>query len=607
MAARQDSDPREDFAVLFFSGLAVSGQALVTDAAAFAEAHDRTGRHVIDAERAFVGCYTAVLRSLGRTLVVNDLFGLSPIFYYQDDKHLIVSNRTHLISHMMLRLRIRRAPNLEVICTSLASAHRIFMFPYSHDTFLAGLRILPVDRILVLSDQGGVVEAKKGDFPALANIGKSSPSLYRDLIARAAQEITRNVTAAISSDAFSYRILDISGGKDSRLVFGAVASAGLLSQCFSRTTKNEHDGDLETGVAIAKLFDSSFDRGDGYARFSKRSEFALGFWRSIKAGIHHEVGMSNWPGMWQGPRAVRLNGGCGEVYRDLWASEGLLSEIHNRETFEELCRPDLPRGDGDVAFQSLWAAMDSMPGDTLVDRMCNHCFFFSDRFHFGLPLYNEWYGYVPFSPLQSAALLAASRMLDPNDRARGRAIFDVTELVMPRLNRLPFHDGSTWPAEFFENAGSGCSRDIEMLPFSSELEREHDEAEAHRKRSLDRNSTKIDKLVDADSIDAVLKAQAIIALANLREADASLARYLNNDFTRWFLYLWQEDPRRAATAASKILGVYDLCFDDETRYLDVAHLPLHENYSSEEPRPLSIIDFDRRSFPVGAPRPPAGS
>jgi hypothetical protein len=54
-----------------------------------------------------------------------------------------------------------------------------------------------------------------------------------------------------------------------------------------------------------------------------------------------------------------------------------------------------------------------MPGGTTAAKLRNHYMYFRSRFHFGFLAYTEWYGYVPFSPLQSAALLAASRLLDP--------------------------------------------------------------------------------------------------------------------------------------------------------------------------------------------------
>src|SRR5215469_2412596 len=95
-----------------------------------------------------------------------------------------------------------------------------------------------------------------------------------------------------------------------------------------------------------------------------------------------------------------------------------------------------------------------MPGDGTAAKLRNHYMSFRSRFHFGFPAYTEWYGYVPFSPLQSAALLAASRLLDPISCLRGRAIYDVTEFVLPKLNRIPFGDSSTWPADFRHDVAS---------------------------------------------------------------------------------------------------------------------------------------------------------
>jgi hypothetical protein len=101
---------------VFFSGLAVTGHELVSTADRFDPyVSSRTTRKI--ETKSFAGCYSAVVRRRGYIAIVNDLFGLCPIYYYNDENYTIVSNRSHLISLTMLNCGIRRLPNLEVICT----------------------------------------------------------------------------------------------------------------------------------------------------------------------------------------------------------------------------------------------------------------------------------------------------------------------------------------------------------------------------------------------------------------------------------------------------------------------------------------------------------
>jgi hypothetical protein len=560
---------------VFFSGLAVIGQELVSTPDRFdAHVSSRTTRKV--EAKSFAGCYSAVIRRRGYIAIVNDLFGLCPIYYYNDDNYTIVSNRSHLIALTMLNCGIRRLPNLEVIYTLLASHHWFFEHPYSHETLLSGLRICPADSVLVLNDRHGLTRLKKIEYsPAGAEHG-SSHSHYPTLITQAAEDIKRNVAAVINSREFRHPIVDITGGKDSRLTFAAVASAGLLSRCVTRTT--EHlPGDLEIGVAIAELYGARFDKGYDDNRYSKSARFAIGYWRSMHAGMHHRVGASNWLTL-QGTGAVRLNGGCGEIYRDYWASHRLLSDIATPERFDRLCRGGLPALWRGAAFQSLWQAIGSLPGATAAEKLRNHYLFFRNRFHFGTPAYNEWYGYVPFSPLQSPALLSASNLLDPANLIYARAAHDVTERLLPRLNDISFGDGTAWPREFARER-RGRAAPLRLPPFAGELRRKHEAAEATRKRLLAANSRKVDVLARSESVHVVLLRDAAAALAIMREADSALARILDDQFAGWLSKLSAESPKQAAAVASKLLAIYDLCFDTRTLALDLPGLPLGETYS----------------------------
>ena len=572
-------DPNSGSKTLFFSGLAVANNELIRSAAAYAGAAASESLTGIGRTTSFAGCYTAVLRSSHSITIVNDLFGLCPLYYLNQNGAIIVSNRAHLVSLMMLKSGIRREPNLDVICTSLASNHRLLHHPYCHETVLRGLRICPADSFLVVDDENGLTTTRKSEHSVAAPSG-NSPEAYRSLVDQAANDIRRNVTAAINSREFSYRILDISGGKDSRLVFGAVGSVNLLSRCFAKTFRSQNPLDLDTGMAISQMFGVGLDSGDWHRSYSKRSQFAIGFWRSMRTGMHHPLGANNWPTMWHGTKAIRLNGGCGEIYRDLWAEEQLLHKIENPDRFSRICWPGLPAHWKTVAFQSLWRAIDTLPGDNAAAKLCNHYMFFRNRFHFGIPAYNEWYGYVPFSPLQSPSLLLASRLLSPSDRARGRAIHDVTERISPFLNRLPLANGRPWPQEFKSEALQHETWPVPH-PQHEKIAAAFEASEAELSRSRRLSAVAVDRLVPSDTLFRTLEVEAGKALADMRQMDTNLARILDSRFARWTSQLATQPWSRPAAAilASKLLAIYDLCFDMSATALDLVSLPLHETYS----------------------------
>jgi hypothetical protein len=564
---------------VFFSGFAATNKELVKTA-------ERFNKYICKEQnpslRSYPGSYNAVVRNGGVTFVSNDLFGLCPIFYYQGSSYIFVSNRIHLIAKLMATYRIPRRANRDIATATLCSSHRFFAHPYSHDTVLADVRICPANSFLAVTRQATVQILQK---PEHCQGGRYKHQDYRELIACAAKEIKANVAAVLDSDAFSYRILDISGGKDSRAVFGAAAALGQLGRCVARVSKGPSAGDLETGTAIAARFGVPLDSVSPHRRYSKNARFVLGSWRSMIAGMRHELGATMWPALWQKHGVVRLNGGCGEVYRDFWAKGSLLPQIMNRERFDRVCRPGLAPRFREAAFNSIWRSIRSLPGEDVNVKVRNHYLFFRNRFHFGLPAYNDWNGYVQFSPLQSPALLAASGLLDRNSCVQGKAIFDVLEQIEPALNRIPFGDGSAWPREWRKH---GDER-IQSLVFDDRLRKAHEKSEEGRKLWSLRNGQRVDALQEGESAERELCGCGSRAINDLRAGDSTLAAALDDSFAQWYSELWRHSAKDGSILASKVLSIYDLCFDPELKCLDVSGLPFAERYSAGIDRAVQTI------------------
>jgi hypothetical protein len=557
-----------------FSGFAVLHTELVSSAARLNE-YFRT--HQVLGLNSYPGCYSVVVRQGGRTLVSNDLLGLCPIFYFHSDQYTFISNRNHLIVQLMISYGLARRPNVEVICTTLASSHRLLSHSFSHETVLSGVRLCPADSMLAITPQSTLEMIQKPQHYEVDNIAATQgKQAYRRLIAAGAHEIKANVTAVLESNAFSHRIVDISGGKDSRLVFGTVAALGQLARCVARVSRGPSPGDLETGTGIASRFGVPFDSLSPHQRYSRNPRFVLGFWRSMLAGVRYEVGTSLWPALWQKHGVVRLNGGCGEAYRDVWAEDQLLEKMISPSGFGRYCRPGLSAGLRRQAFDSLWKSIGLLPGENLHAKLRNHYLFFRNRLHYGMPVYNDWHGYVAFSPLQSPSLLAAARFLDRDSRMRGKAIFDVLEIIMPVLNRIPFGKGYVWPTEW----GKPVSKPIGLARFDGKLKKAWEESEAARKLWSQRNSHRVDSLRKGESVHRELWRCGLTAIGELRSTDSKLAKILDQSFVSWYETSWRTSITAGAIIALKVLSIYDLCFDPQVRFLDISGHPFAERYSS---------------------------
>ncbi|CAB3804576.1 hypothetical protein [Paraburkholderia fynbosensis] len=534
--------------ILAFSGLASVDGVLV-------DSEDRLGatpsfRH--HGQLPTYGCFFTVVARAGEVLILNDLFGLCPIYLAHFDTGCLISNRSHLIAIAMSIMHIKRQPDIETIWTQLSSNHRLFLHPYSRNTVLDGLRICRADSYLRISDNGTVSEVLKPEF----KVGNHGRVAYQELIQRGAEEIAQNVRAAVRSKRFNHRILDLSGGRDSRITFASAFRNGQLHSCHTRVEKTDYANDFELGAVISNQFGAQLDTGDGHPRFSKGSAFVLGFWRSAKAGVHHRVGASNWPTLWGNTKTVRLNGGCGEVYRDLWREEHILDEVRSAASFDNMCIPPWSRAARHVARQSLLRAFSMEKGETLEDRVGNHYVSFLNRFHFGLPYYNEWYGYIPFSPLQSSALFAASRLLTAESRTHATVLTDITQLLAPALASFPYagkNRSASVPNGFAAHLDTDATRvAIRACEYAASARTESHHAASHQVDTLESNQT----------IAHVLRDQGMRALDRIREAVPDLRSSLDTQFDRYYDYLWQSSMRHAMALASKLLSVFDLCLDD---------------------------------------------
>jgi hypothetical protein len=198
---------------------------------------------------------------------------------------------------------------------------------------------------------------------------------------------------------------------------------------------------------------------------------------------------------------------------------------------------------------------------------------------------------VPFAPIQSPALLNASRLLDNVDREHGRVIHDVTELIMPKLNRIPFGDGSRWPASFRLSVSptSRSAGSIELPKFAGRLQREHARADVARKRSIQHLCRRVDAVSGAKTIHQALWAAATRAMTEMRETNRDMADIFDDSFAVWYAKDWNESNNHAVRTASNILSVYDLCFDPETKALDIAALPATERYGEDAYASVTLV------------------
>lgn len=568
--------------VLFFSGFALDRGTVIDSATLLSQwlSQQRQGEADLSL---LCGSFSAVIRNGATVSLWNDLFGMISLFYWRGRGHTIVSNRLHLVSREMRRLGVPVVPAYGVIAASLSSTNVFFQQAFSHRTLIADVWLVPVDEHIVLGRRSFETRKK----PAMSRLPGSPQAVptkrgYDDLLAAAAADLVANVRGLVTHDGFRGAYCDLSGGIDSRVVFAALLEAGLLDRVGIRTFQSSTPQDLEIGCGITQLYGARFHAGNDRMRFSKRTEFCLSLWRSMKAGSHHRIAFSNWPSLPHARPALHLSGASGEVFRRFWLDAcfprqrarsdepGFLPSL-----FARACRPHLAQPFRAEAEQVFVEALTQMPGDDPAERFENHYMFFRNRFHFGMTPYNLWFGYLDTAVLNTPSLLQAWSALPIDERREGRLLFDLTERMAPQLNRLPYAKEFQWP-EAMLGRPADPPAGLAALPVEQGLTAWHDAAR-NEARLRSAHQVLADPIHDkADLVTAAVDA-ALQDLGSLRD-DQRLGAFLDGRFEEWFRSQVAESPRHAAETASKIMAVFDLCFDESDDFVSIGDLPQAEIY-----------------------------
>jgi hypothetical protein len=552
-------------ACLHFSGLGLIGGRMIASAEALSDAL-AAGSIRRDEVLEGTGYFTAVIRDGSELVLATDLLGLEHLYVYgRDDRPAMVSNRLHALTAQMRRSGIATEVNLPFAATTLASHHPFFRQCHSHDLVVRGVSLLPVDSYLVLAE-GNISRRRKPIFARLFEGGEDTP--YAELIDRAADELCRSIAAVRESGLFDHVCAELSGGRDSRVVFGALVRLGCLAEVPLRAWDRPGTDDLAVALAIAARFGGRFWTGDGRTTYPLDAGTALALWRSLIAGMYHKMWASPWTTAGGNPRSLRMGGTCAGAFKGVW-SRWLRAEIDGPQAPEDaLCRvfdklvPGLPAACRPPAFDAFRSCILGLPGETVGEKLDNHYLFFRNRTHFGMHALRALTSDMPWVPLASPSLLLASRKLPWALRREGRVMFDLLDRLKPKLNFLPFAGGRAWPEEFLKS-----SRHYERLRRAG---RRAPSGDAYRLwHEANRMATQATKRIgEAGFTPAAFKA---LALSETRhawdaicEAIPALPAILGPGCFEAVERLFAANPesKEWPVAASKVLSIADLVIDE---------------------------------------------
>lgn len=438
---------------IHFSGLGLFGSEVLATAEGLTTLL-RTGRLTIADVLSGTGYFTAILSTGDEVLFVTDLLGFEHLYVHDGPRGWTISNRLHaLVEHLRAENTARKL-NVNYAAMVLWSKHAFLRQCHAHGLAIEGLSLVPMDCYLVVS-RGRIEYRKK---PVLAEVFGGVQDSYETLIEAAADQIARSISAIRSSSLFDDVSTDLSGGRDSRVVFGALVHLGVATEVPTVTRDLPGTRDLKCALRIVETYKAPFHTGDPEApwMFAETPEDALCQWRSYYMGMYHKMSLTPWSVRGAYRRSIRLTGSSGGIYRSVWSNwlSRSLSETAPGETLDALFErmfPQYPTQHRRGAAEALSDCILSLPGRSALEKFDNHYLYFRNRMHFGMRAQRTQVSGLTWSPLVCPALLLASRKLDWEQRRTGKAVFDVQDRLAPELNFFKY-EGDPWPAEFL--AGS---------------------------------------------------------------------------------------------------------------------------------------------------------
>jgi len=422
----------------------VSGLGMLDDGLFMARAPARPEQ--LEALSPDQGQYSRFVIRDGEATVQTDIFGFGTMFEYAQDGVAIVSNRAHMVSILLAALGRPPKPDWVYVAASLFSEHGFFAQQNALSrTPVEGLR--PSEATDVLRVRGGRLVRRDNPGAGLLTSGDS----YETSLELGVEQIVSAARAAVTCESVEQPVVDLTAGKDSRLVLGALlGSSGWKNRVSFNTLGTESSPDVRIASTLVDLVGGRFYTGHDESVLQPVTlEWNTDFWLSYYAGEYHRFGAASHSPLGANSTELGVGGACGELFRGFW-TEVVQDQIQKSATSAELAaslvsaasQPEWrAHGDLGAVADDLAADLERGGGQTLEDKVEDHYLRHRNRSHCGMRGFTLLHERAVWYPLLSSRLFVAARSLDHGERSSNRVIFDVLARLHPALVDVPFGGG----------------------------------------------------------------------------------------------------------------------------------------------------------------------
>lgn len=392
--------------------------------------------------------------------VTNDPLGLYPILYIEEKDFFVITNNPILSEsfarqfHGIYFNRHKAHVLNEVIAWS----------PLDVGPF-EGMKYLPFDKEVMVSKYGFEIRSKKGEDYYFKPV-ESLDEILED----AASEVCENVKAIAESTEHTYKVCDISGGIDSRMVLAAILSTGSEGDFYYNTGGSYPSPDANIGNYIIEKYNLKkckiIDPEMRYKTGSLESDPE----RCIKTFCYASSGMKNNVDRHVSSRSkdatiFKIGGGFSSYKANysnkLKASDGVEDAV-NLIVVDDVSVPEAdvsPVRDYVRYVLVRWMVHDSMTLRSAVDRFHIE---YRGRFHIGVCEHWGRYHGGKSHPLNSPSLVRASFSIDDDDRANDVLTFKLMHKLFSPLVFVPL-ERRVWNPNSYSHLGTEVAGLLEKV------------------------------------------------------------------------------------------------------------------------------------------------
>lgn len=425
---------------ILFSGLAKCGQAFVCgeqDVTDAAQISDET-----------IGNFTYVKR-LGSGLEIgSDYFGTAKIFFYMGQDIRVISNNYHLLLLIVKEAGIRLEANQKMILALLCKSRQVFQQSITREREMLGVYMLPADQKMEIKKE---IAIKKKQISNVFQMPKTEDIRTCEyLLEEGKKEIIENTRLILSDNRFETVIADLTGGLDSRLVYGALGNLDayrhkiVLHSDGSEAAADETNSDLSIALKVNCI--------NGYEYNNVRTKY---IWKEIEKAENEMISLDTLNGyyyphsftkmMLTGTNAIpvfELNGFYGEICCRPYYARTLLQNGKKYEdvgTFVSAIanRNGILSGSSYEALkEKLCEELERLPGSSYEEKWELQYLFYRNGLHCN-KIWEYGKNIPQWGPLQSKALFMYKHLTF--GKIKGiREQLQLLYSMDPRLLQIPF-------------------------------------------------------------------------------------------------------------------------------------------------------------------------